>query len=565
MTTGGRADVAKVVNISHAVKAESRGRNSLRRRNARDFARLLPVYERAVRRAWRVLVAAVMDGYRRAHGLRKAVENIDVEFVDWKKTGGEMGKVLAPAHLKIMEVAGNTLYGVGGIEIGFDVLRPEFVERAKTDTAKLVTGVIEETKQTIRGTVAEGIRRGRGAEEIGRKLRGVIGLSPRQQKTLANYAQRVGQDMPRIMREARRLRGYRAYMISRTETARARAEGQIDAYRQINVTMLEFMYSGPGAGQDVCPECSPLDGKLYTANEAMGVIPVHPNCLCSFVAAKSALLPQGFIPEEPQILEEAPAVPSQAVLPKVPVTAPSRIITPPEQVIVQQPKPAPPPIVVEQPPARVAIISEPTLFPIKHVTEKEAANFAESLAAVPADKAKVAALLKDSGVSKKFIEGSGVRIIELRKDVFFGNFRVDGLSDVAAHRITVGTKAAKKMPHIIRHELAHGKYGSLSAWEKEIIESEYAAARAMAEEKLRRVGMKSLPSQLRERVDKELAGTGPLDEARLVLSKPPGFSRNYCLRNQEEFFSEAVAEFVKNPNGFAAKQPKLAVLIWSIM
>ena len=38
------------------------------------------------------------------------------------------------------------------------------------------------------------------------------------------------------------------------------------------------------ANTAACRICEPHDGKKYTLNEADGIIPVHPNCLCSWVA-----------------------------------------------------------------------------------------------------------------------------------------------------------------------------------------------------------------------------------------------------------------------------------------
>jgi hypothetical protein len=34
----------------------------------------------------------------------------------------------------------------------------------------------------------------------------------------------------------------------------------------------------------VCEKCQDLEGKVFTTEEARGVIPVHPNCRCCWVS-----------------------------------------------------------------------------------------------------------------------------------------------------------------------------------------------------------------------------------------------------------------------------------------
>lgn len=81
----------------------------------------------------------------------------------------------------------------------------------------------------------------------------------------------------------------RAIMITRTEIIRAHAEGQLDQLQELGVedvgAQVEFATAGDGLvseGGRVCPECADLEGKIFTIEEARGIIPVHPNCRCSW-------------------------------------------------------------------------------------------------------------------------------------------------------------------------------------------------------------------------------------------------------------------------------------------
>jgi SPP1 gp7 family putative phage head morphogenesis protein len=72
----------------------------------------------------------------------------------------------------------------------------------------------------------------------------------------------------------------RALMIARSELISAHAEGQLDSFVRLGVEELGLRAELSTVGDDrVCDICAPLDGKIYTIEEARGVIPLHVNCL----------------------------------------------------------------------------------------------------------------------------------------------------------------------------------------------------------------------------------------------------------------------------------------------
>lgn len=85
----------------------------------------------------------------------------------------------------------------------------------------------------------------------------------------------------------------RALTIARTETVRAHAEGQLDTLQSLGMqhvgVAVEWSTSGMGVTRkgnpSPCELCAPMKGVVFTLEEAQGMIPRHPNCMCSFVPA----------------------------------------------------------------------------------------------------------------------------------------------------------------------------------------------------------------------------------------------------------------------------------------
>jgi SPP1 gp7 family putative phage head morphogenesis protein len=91
----------------------------------------------------------------------------------------------------------------------------------------------------------------------------------------------AGESIPQI---SKRLEGYftdnakmRATRVARTEVISASNEGALHRYEIAGIDKSEF-YPSP----DACEECLPLAGE-YQTREVHNMIPVHPNCRCTFL------------------------------------------------------------------------------------------------------------------------------------------------------------------------------------------------------------------------------------------------------------------------------------------
>lgn len=127
-------------------------------------------------------------------------------------------------------------------------------QRSFTD----LKGVSAEMSKKIARILSEGVLEGQGASTIAAEM----------------------------ARQIRKLSETRAMTIARTEIIAAHAEGQLDQFQEIGVDSLNVDVEWSTAGDDrVCPQCEEMEGKIFTVDEARGLIPLHPNCRCAWIPA----------------------------------------------------------------------------------------------------------------------------------------------------------------------------------------------------------------------------------------------------------------------------------------
>lgn len=138
---------------------------------------------------------------------------------------------------------------------------PEAMSKVKllgTRAFGSLKGVTDAMATQMNRILAQGIADGSGADTIAREMLDSIGS----------------------------LTQSRALTIARTEIINAHAEGQLDAFTKLGVEELGVKAEWSTAGDDrVCPECAELEGKIFTMDEARGMIPLHPNCRCAWIPA----------------------------------------------------------------------------------------------------------------------------------------------------------------------------------------------------------------------------------------------------------------------------------------
>lgn len=132
------------------------------------------------------------------------------------------------------------------------------VQLLSTRSFEQLKGITSTMSSNMNRILAQGIADGRGPADIAREMSDNIdGLS----------------------------RG-RAMVLARTELINAHAEGQLDTFEELGVEELGVKAEWSTAGDDrVCPQCAPMEGKVFSMQEARGMIPLHPQCRCSWIPA----------------------------------------------------------------------------------------------------------------------------------------------------------------------------------------------------------------------------------------------------------------------------------------
>jgi len=117
-------------------------------------------------------------------------------------------------------------------------------------------GISAVTSQQLNRILADGLIAGLGPREIARQINAQIGTITKT----------------------------RALTLARTEVIAAHAEGQLDSFEDLGIEDLGVEAEWKTAGDErVCPLCRPLDGQVFTVEQARGLLPRHPNCRCAWL------------------------------------------------------------------------------------------------------------------------------------------------------------------------------------------------------------------------------------------------------------------------------------------
>ena len=123
---------------------------------------------------------------------------------------------------------------------------------------ELIKNLNKELEDGIRNVITESVLEGKGYKETARLLL----------------------DLPLTPINANITLRQRAEMIARTEHARAVNTGTMQAYSNMGVTEVNILTVGDS---DVCLDCLDLEAdNPHSLEEAMSVLPMHPNCRCSY-------------------------------------------------------------------------------------------------------------------------------------------------------------------------------------------------------------------------------------------------------------------------------------------
>lgn len=119
------------------------------------------------------------------------------------------------------------------------------------------------------------------------ELQGIVeGVIQKFLRALAENLGKVSKSrLVRLLRQAIAQGIERSGLLALTETIGAHAEATLNRFSEMGIKQVtgwtEFAFTTAGDAR-VCPICRALEGKIFSIDEARGVIPVHPRCRCTW-------------------------------------------------------------------------------------------------------------------------------------------------------------------------------------------------------------------------------------------------------------------------------------------
>ena len=177
------------------------------------------------------------------------------EIYEIEKWNKKLNKLSKPLLLEIIREGAENAINELGIEISWNIDNPKVNKWIQEELGAKIKGINDTTLEQLRVTLQDGIDLGEGVDDLAKRVR-------------------------ETFEEAR---GYRAEVIARTETISSFTEGNRQLYEEVGVKQLQFYTA---ADERTCEECFLQHGNQYDIDEAQGMIPVHPQCRCTWVAVQ---------------------------------------------------------------------------------------------------------------------------------------------------------------------------------------------------------------------------------------------------------------------------------------
>jgi SPP1 gp7 family putative phage head morphogenesis protein len=167
--------------------------------------------------------------------------------------------------------------GINDIEAALRVI-DKLVAPIASIEVSLRTGLHAETLELMNARVFQGLK---GiTDDMAAKLSEIFSRSLIEGVGPKVIAKRIIDAISGISRR-------RAMVMARTEVIRVYTEARLNTMEQNGVPGVRADVELLTAGDSrVCSKCKSLEGRVYTIQEARGVIPVHPQCRCTWIGAR---------------------------------------------------------------------------------------------------------------------------------------------------------------------------------------------------------------------------------------------------------------------------------------
>jgi SPP1 gp7 family putative phage head morphogenesis protein len=142
----------------------------------------------------------------------------------------------------------------------------KFEDLAALNESDLQMGLLSENDiKKLRIILKDGFRKNKTIRQIEKEVKDNIDLKDRFDEE--GKLQLTAEKRPSI--------------ITRTETIRIANAGLLDNYKENDVKNVRWLAA---LSDRTCPECEAKNGEVHQLNESYGLIPLHPNCRCSWLS-----------------------------------------------------------------------------------------------------------------------------------------------------------------------------------------------------------------------------------------------------------------------------------------
>jgi len=282
--------------------------------------RRIPAFQRALLAAVaRARAGATADALAARLRAGDTTGAFELAWTAWQEAAAPLGREITRQLRDALEAGGEAARVIerGRLLPALDITNPEAVRWAQTRSAELVREISAETRQVIRAVIVRAFRDGLAPDDTARELRGVIGLTTRQEQAVAAFRDRLNRLRERppgsaadtnlrrvsnrgltadrvndlVAQYQARLLRQRTTTIARTEIMTASHEGQ----RQLWSQAVQDGALRPDNQERrwivtpddrLCPLCQALEGAraALDGGKYPGGIPgppLHPNCRCT--------------------------------------------------------------------------------------------------------------------------------------------------------------------------------------------------------------------------------------------------------------------------------------------
>ena len=216
-----------------------------------------------------------------------------------KELGQSVGATLNTVWEKSATAAEKALAKRIGLTASFDMVNPAAVLAAEQRSSLLIRSITAETRRAVQQVISRAIATGIPPRLAAVQIRPLVGLTPRQMATVANYRAGLldaGASQSAAAKAggtyARRLLNDRAMTIARTETIRASVDGQQDVWQKAksdglipNDAVQQWIVADD---ERLCPICAglsdseaPIGGGFNLGSGVISGPPAHPRCRCA--------------------------------------------------------------------------------------------------------------------------------------------------------------------------------------------------------------------------------------------------------------------------------------------